>query len=304
MDHIPRLKKPFWPDVQIPYVVKDLHRYVPGQFKEFPQKHGFNLNSLKLGDFGDKTWDDAISFVQAWAYFGMQAEILRIGGVDTDFLPCEYLSTKQLPDLLKQLYVYNYDKVDAIKRERTIASLNVISRVKLFVSEVQAQEMSVPGGVAYSSPGNLLEEDLEELETCNDRGIILSCTGNQSSIWVTERHWNTHPNFFAAETGWDRNRGGRVESIGLRVFLAISLVGEYLELALGVIYGYSSYTEYPWQEPLMMSLRLTGAGWCSWEIKNLSKRLSLTCRYYLSSMDRRCLGKDHRACCHSRCLAN
>lgn len=162
----------------------------------------------------------------------------------------------------------------------------------------------MPEGVAYNSSRNILKEDSKEPKSFKDKIDVLDSKGHLTSAWITERHWNTHPNFFAAETGWNRTKGGRVESIGHKVFLATSLVGEYLELAVGVIYGYSSNTEYPWPEPLLISLRLTSAGWCSSEIKNLSKRSSLTYRYYLSSMDRRSLGKDHRACCYSYCLAN
>jgi hypothetical protein len=216
----------------------------------------------------------------------MITEVLRVAHMKVAFQQSKdkSLTTEMLPDLVMFLYLYNHNQNHDIKKERPMESIVVLFTVWRFVSDVQRQEMGIPEVVLHRASIKHLGDDLKDIELTKEWCNILDSTSHTISKFIDAQHWNSQPNFFTTKTNWDRKRGGRAESLGHEIFLAIILVREYLELAIKVIYGYS-IPDQPWPDALLIPLRLTGVGWCPYEINALyggrgRSYLSLLSQFY------------------------
>lgn len=81
MDHIPRPRNPYYPPIEVPYVVTQEHTYDGLGFSGFPQRKHFDAERLKKAEYHSDQWNNALSFLQAWGFFGMLIELLGTSGV-------------------------------------------------------------------------------------------------------------------------------------------------------------------------------------------------------------------------------
>jgi hypothetical protein len=86
MDFLPRVQDPVHPHISVPEFIQKGDEYEPGEFFDCPKRRGWDLEALKKGDFKGRTWKDAASFVQAWAYFGMIVEVLKLSDCTVGFV--------------------------------------------------------------------------------------------------------------------------------------------------------------------------------------------------------------------------
>jgi hypothetical protein len=84
------------------------HRYDGQGLFEFPERKKFDIQALKRAEFQSGQWEEILSFLQGWAFFGMLIDILERSGVSIkseDFI-CErggqqFISTQLLPYYLR-----------------------------------------------------------------------------------------------------------------------------------------------------------------------------------------------------------
>jgi hypothetical protein len=112
MEFIPRVQNPKHPQLKIPLLVKEGKEYTPGNFCTYPERCGFDLNALIQGELNGKSWEDVTSFVQAWAYFGMITEILKLGHIHiTSPFRNDPASTSEM--LLKLVLLWYHNEIDS-----------------------------------------------------------------------------------------------------------------------------------------------------------------------------------------------
>jgi hypothetical protein len=91
------------------------------------------------------------------------------------------------------------------------------------------------------------------------------------------------------------------------VLLSIVILAEYLGSALEKMFDWKRLTKRPeliWEFP-HLETALLNAGWCAGEISRFREDCNSTCRYYLSTIDRHALQKNHERCnSHRGCLAH
>lgn len=91
------------------------------------------------------------------------------------------------------------------------------------------------------------------------------------------------------------------------VLFSIVILAEYLGSALEKMFDWKRITNRPeltWDFPLL-DRALLNAGWCAGEISRFQEDCNSTCRYYLSTIDRHFLQKNHGRCnSHKGCLAH
>lgn len=79
------------------------------------------------------------------------------------------------------------------------------------------------------------------------------------------------------------------------VHLSIFVLAEFLCDVRRRIVKDSPSPDLQWDFPFLDKI-LLGAGWCPAEIPMLRRDCNITCRYYLGTIDRWVLGRDHRGC--------
>ncbi|KAI9768163.1 MAG: hypothetical protein M1840_004993 [Geoglossum simile] len=108
MDHISRPGNPSRSPIQVPYLVTGKYNYDGLGFSGFPERRAFDVEKLKSATFQENEWDDALSFLQGWAFFGMLTEILGGSGLVVeieDFIHradgLQFITTRLLPYYLR-----------------------------------------------------------------------------------------------------------------------------------------------------------------------------------------------------------
>ena len=108
MDHLPSVVSPFDP-ILIPYL--DGEEYDGLDFSGYPSRQSWQVNLLAKGFPQGRTALEGAQFLQAWLYFGMLHEALRL--VEDDRIPLQafirfdeglqrkYITTSQLLELLR-----------------------------------------------------------------------------------------------------------------------------------------------------------------------------------------------------------
>ncbi|KAI1078591.1 hypothetical protein F5B20DRAFT_207945 [Whalleya microplaca] len=95
-------------------------------------------------------------------------------------------------------------------------------------------------------------------------------------------------------------------TVEARILLSLSLLGDYLTFARGQLKQYTTTTPLYWESAFLDEVMID-AGWCIGELSTLRDECNLSSRYYLSTMNRKSLGKNHEKCssgitCHANQL--
>ena len=85
----------------------------------------------------------------------------------------------------------------------------------------------------------------------------------------------------------------------MAVFLSLSLLGDYLSFARGILEKEPTAPPLEWENAYLDEV-MKNAGWCGGELSTMRKSCNLSSRYYLSTMNRNVLAKDHRTCVEGR----
>ncbi|KAI1635568.1 hypothetical protein F4809DRAFT_434132 [Biscogniauxia mediterranea] len=91
--------------------------------------------------------------------------------------------------------------------------------------------------------------------------------------------------------------GAKAEwTVEARILLSLSLLGDYLTFARGQVRQYSITAPALYWESAFLDEVMLEAGWCIGELSTLRDECSLSSRYYLSTMNRKPLEKNHDKC--------
>ena len=318
MEHLPKVEEPFHRELEIPLFVKSGQGY-DGKgvedFLSFPSKQGYNLERLKFGDFGEKTFEDVVSCIQAWGYFGMLTEVLRVSNINMQFQfpvgegASRYVSTnsKALPDLIRIWYDLE-EEADAATKEAHSKTVSQITRaVRDLVAGIRHQEFR--GGIVSSS-SKILDEGEEILKPSDVIREPYNGHNHEFGMMITDKYYERNRNFYTDEKGWgdekikigDINWNlGRVGSKAHQLMLSIVILGEALTNAASVIY--EDFDNFSWPSVSLVSVLLECVGWCPFQVSQLHRRGTNSHLYYLSFFNQQQFSKSHKSCCKDYCLA-
>ena len=132
MDHFPPVHSPC-NSVEVPYLDGT---YDGGEFTDFPNRQGWNLDRLRPADVEGRTVTDAGRFLQAWLYFGMIHGVLGIEVDVSDFVRIDdrsqkrYITTQHLRAYLRkwrsqieELQMSGRNDILASRNERAVTCL-------------------------------------------------------------------------------------------------------------------------------------------------------------------------------------
>jgi len=81
MDHLPSIRSPVRPPLQVPYLTEQQPKCGYGGFDDFPARCGVKTSELQHGNLGGIAIDAILPFLQEWLFFGLLQEIFGHAGV-------------------------------------------------------------------------------------------------------------------------------------------------------------------------------------------------------------------------------
>jgi hypothetical protein len=116
MDHLPLPSDPVPPVIEVPYVCKTL--YDEGSFDDYPVRQGITIDSfngsIDVLTFFERRFEDQISFVQTWLYFGVLQQFFGPLFRHTNFRRSSsgraVVTSEQLPHLLEEWKIHRKNK--------------------------------------------------------------------------------------------------------------------------------------------------------------------------------------------------
>jgi hypothetical protein len=102
MEHLPPVVKPYEP-ISIPFIAEE---YDGGDFAEYPNRRGLNLERLTKGDFQNLSSNQVASFLQTWLYFGLLHGILGVNFKAEEFVRIDEAGKKWLTTAKLPVYLY------------------------------------------------------------------------------------------------------------------------------------------------------------------------------------------------------
>jgi hypothetical protein len=264
MDHIPRPRNPCYPPIEVPYVVTQEHTYDGLGFSGFPQRKHFDAEGLKKAEYHSDQWNNALSFLQAWGFFGMLIELLGTSGVEV-----------QTKDFI---------------RER--------SEGQFVTTEVLPYYLRLWASCQCALDVREKEESLQRVDICLVE--IHRCLGEIADSWYS-LEFDSESDSLTTELG---QNGTRIPLAARKILLSIMILGESISYARYFCYGYGTARPFCWKTCWFLYELMADAGWCPYEIARLDDIFihSNTCLYYLGLVDRTRSERDHRSCTWKRCL--
>ncbi len=318
MEYLPKVEEPFHRELQIPVFVKSGQEYDGTgleDFLSFPSKQGHNLERLKFGDFGERRFEDVVSCIQAWGYFGMLAEVLRVSNLNMQFkFPlggdtsrCVATTSKALPDMIR-IWYDREEGADAATKEAHSKTVSQITRtVRDLVAGITHQEFR---GSSFSSSSKILDEDQESLDLSRMLAERDGGHDHEFGMLITDEYYERNRNFYTDEKGWEDEEIkiddadwnlGRVGSKAHQLILSIVMLGEALTNAASVIY--EDFEKFGWPSISLVSILMEFVGWCPFQVSQLHQRSTNSHLYYLSFFNQRQFSKSHKSCYKDYCLA-
>ncbi|RWA06322.1 hypothetical protein EKO27_g8783 [Xylaria grammica] len=152
----------------------------------------------------------------------------------------------------------------------------------------------------FSRPNYDFKRD--DFVQCNDDGNVMVTTKDLPRyLW----YW------LAARTQDDRNDMVKLEKTERQsqlqgaaspewtaeasILISLSLLGDYLTFARGGLRQYTTTIPLHW-ESAFLDAAMMEAGWCVGELSTLRNECSLSNRYYLSTINRKVLARNHEKC--------
>ncbi|KAH6984284.1 hypothetical protein BKA56DRAFT_614033 [Ilyonectria sp. MPI-CAGE-AT-0026] len=309
MDFIPVISDPFHPRLKVPWFGPKDKLYKPGGLETwlfYPHYEGFNIQHIVEGNFDGKSWDEAASFLQRWAYWGTILEILRIGGPQNWEQPEFDVSrtgedqlqsySHQLPYMILLWTRIRVDsdnpEADKISEERFIKICVILKRVNVIYTLLCNREYS---------------KKLKDAENTSKPRKAMLMHGSHSHKDEEFEDWD---DYAKEELGGERSfftdevcsGGSPYESPGHALLLSIGAVGEFLSRATELKYD-RKIENLKWTVPLTVVRRMHLAGWCPTWLRRQKDEGSIIRAYYLSCISRGRLEK-HSRCCSFGCIAS
>jgi hypothetical protein len=233
----------------------------------FPKRKGIDPDAVIRGDFQNRTKGDILCFFQSWCFFGLLIEVLQVVGT--------------------KVTVEDFVRRDADEGGCHGNALVSTDNLPWLIREWEkgARELTEnQKSDRFASIYKILREVAQFV-----------WLAGAFAIDADGRH------FFSDETeGWEDGA-----SVGNVVQLSIMILWEYLGSAAIMFYKpKATIYDIAMGQSAYLKKRMLQAGWCPHEIKSLSDQLiGVVCLYYLSSLNRHSLGRDHEACeISSRCV--
>jgi hypothetical protein len=305
MEFAPQVGNPAHPPFKLhSYVTRD-KIYVPQGFDHwifFVHNEGFNFQHIIEGNFDGKSWTEAATFIQRWAYWGMIEEVLKIGGMEGPSFntnPSEgtlRTFSANLPLILMvwQCIQTDLEDPEAEKKEfiRFLQISTILTRVNSLCTLLCSQEAVMWESKRQGSSGGR-----KATHVYAKHSHPLNC--DDDSNWDDDALVPTGGKSFFSEE--PHVHGSPFDSPGHALFLSIALAGELLSRATEL--KYNRKLGLKWQIPLTLVRRLHLAGWCPMWGRKLHEEGSVIRAYYLSSIARNPVRK-HIHCCTFGCTAD
>lgn len=287
MDHIPLPKVPSNKVVQIPYLLSqfpDLKYSHVGdgesfssndgndlsirtqEFLSFPESNNIELQELFDGNFGQRSLEEVLAFLQSWCFLGLLRHTMWISGIDVAD-----------ENLITEAQIYG---ADAKIRYSEAITTSILPSLR---AEVEAKSRSVRAAPL------LLRATYVEFSTCLVTVMRL----------IRDLNLASEGNPLLADDSGESTEPQLRDSI----MLSIYLLGDFLHYVLMLWLPPDMEPEEPdWtylQLFPFLRKRMLRSGWCPSEVNILSDQpVGISTLLYLSFIDRRTLGKNHTVCAH------
>jgi hypothetical protein len=269
MDHVPMHSTPYHPPLLVPYLAdgnSDL-AYDSKGLLTFPERKGINPDALIRGDFQNWTKGDILCFFQSWCFFGLLIEVLQ--------------------DIGMRVTVEDFVRREADKAGCHGKALVSTDNLPWLIREWESGARQLTENQKVDRFASIYKNLREVAQFVYLAGAFATDADG--------RH------FFSDET----ERWEDVASVGNVVQLSIMILWEYLGSAVIMFYKpKAAIYDIAMGQSAYLKTRMLQAGWCPHEIKSLNDQLiGVVCLYYLSSLNRHSLGRNHQACeTSSRCV--
>jgi hypothetical protein len=261
MDHIPHPLHPTRHHDEVPYQVRDLHRYDAAGFGGFPAHHGFTI-SLRPGPYlkksdgneEDVSFEDACSLIQAWLYFGL----LEATAKDLEM------------PFSSELFIRSGD--EGVRWVNSHSLPHVIGQFALF-------ELDEP-----------LNKPLFEAR----RAGLISLQDNLSIVQSFILHCESRDRAVFAQDGLNDEQA----EVACKILLSITCLAENLNNVLKVNHIPAIN---PYGSQFLPRKRLEQSGWCQNAVAHFESQLtSPACLYFLGNMAPATVD-GHVGCTPARC---
>lgn len=267
MDHMPSVEDPIFPPIKILCLSQDTYDNEIGHFEEYPGLKGFDLQALKRGEFSCQPMASTASFLQDWLFFGLLYEVLGQRGQKKAFVKL---------DLQSNQTVVNTEPLHRALRDRCLDFVEpppVNVRWNQLISDFGRIDKVLRTMSLFCSIASTCEYDAHK------PGI---------SLWP-----------LSAEIDFS------IRALGKHMACALYAASWDICLPHVIRYGeplFSPTFQYPPGD--YAASRMRDAGWCPSEISMVSERMSPSSLYYVSSLRRYQIRKDHKHCTEQLCTAN
>jgi hypothetical protein len=275
MDHLPVFTGGLDFTLKVPYLVTDRWGYDGGTILSFPTRKGINAKLLQAGDLQGHSWEDCMSFLQSWLFFGFIIDVFQT------------LGFQLRPD------DFSRDEGDG---SRTI-------HTGLYPKLVIIWEMMERGS------GSGREARLRRIDTCISlvkNFVDHNALPEWSDLFTEAERRETHLNSGSAA---DRLNNS---TVGAKLLLSIVWLLETLDLGRSAAYSSNQRIPSPignerftrLESHSLPDVLLLRAGWCPYEIDTWRVQGSNSIRWYLGQFQRRGEPDDHSGCTINECTSN
>lgn len=267
MQHMPTVKDSIFPPIKIPCLSPDSYDNEIGHFEDYPRLKGRDLQALKRGEFSHQPADVTAGFLQDWLFFGLLYEVLGQQGQKWAFV-----------------------RLDPESNQMVVNTANLHQ-----VLQARCLDYAEPPPVHVR--WDRLTVDFERLDKVL-RLVSLFCS-------------------VASARGSDATKPGvSIWPLSPEIDFSIRALGKHIACALysaswdlGLLeivrHGEPLVSPtFPFPPGDYAASRMREAGWCLSEITMVSERMSPSSFYYISSLRRYQIRKDHTQCTEQLCTAN
>jgi hypothetical protein len=269
MQHMPAVKDSIFPPIKVPCLSLDSYDNEIGHFEDYPRLKGQDLQALKRGKFSHQPADVTAGFLQDWLFFGLLYEVLGQQGQKWAFVTLDPGSDQM---------VVNTGKLHQVLQARCLDYVE-------------------PPPV-YHVRWDRLILDFERLDKVL-RIVSLFCSvASDCESDVTKPGVSIWP--LSPEVDFS------IRALGHHITRALYSASWDLDASNIVRHGgaplVSTTLSFPPGD--YAASRMREASWCPSEITMVSERMSPSSLYYISSLRRYQIRKDHTQCTEQLCAAN
>ena len=270
MDHLPSVQSPVRQPLKVPYICNSDYTYDGAGFAGYPERCGFDIESIADSDFKGKDFTTVAPFLQAWLFFGMLSDVFLVSGIrikEQEFLANDteskfYISTLTLNDRI-------WDWVASESDLTSPGRLDRLKQVDEILSLAERITEAIVDGDRYSHLGKRAYYEDKNAESSD----------------------GYHP--------------GELVILSVTILGEALSKAKHLVFELS---AYGAGRPFRWEVSGLLYRLLEDSGWCAGRIAVLDSTFDSESKvsylYYLSFQDRHREDKDHSQCSERLCIAD